>query len=285
MALSLVAPASGYSRPSTVSVLIAVGARFVDEHPPRAELILAGQARPPMFNRLSLTLKAKFSRLLERAEDPVEILDYSYGQQLEQLYGLRRGVADLVTAKKRVEHQRDRRQDQFRRLDVGARKALELGREDLARQALERKRLVAHELFDLNQMVADLERQQAQMTARVGEHRSRLQRFGSHKEVAKAQYVAAKAQLAISDAAAGLSSQLRDVGSKIERTVQRVEEMNLRADVIQELEASGTLAPLGSGEDDIDRQLRAMSYGGSVDDQITRIKLELDRGNSSTPPS
>src|ERR1700722_5522775 len=237
-----------------------------------------------MFNRLSLTLKAKFSRLLDRAEDPVEILDYSYGQQLEQLYGLRRGVADLVTAKKRVEHQRDRRQDQFRRLDVGARKALELGREDLARQALERKRLVGQELFDLNQMVADLERQQAQMTARVGEHRSRIQRFGSHKEVAKAQYVAAKAQLAISDAAAGLSSQLRDVGSKIERTVQRVEEMNLRADVIQELEASGTLAPLGSGEDDIDRQLREMSYGGSVDDQITRIKLELGRGNSSTPP-
>jgi phage shock protein A len=286
MALSLVAPASGcYSRPSTVSVLITVGARFVDEHPPRGELILAGQARPPMFNRLSLTLKAKFSRLLDRAEDPVEILDYSYSQQLEQLYGLRRGVADLVTAKKRVEHQRDRRQDQFRRLDVGARKALELGREDLARQALERKRLVGQELFDLNQMVADLERQQAQMTARVGEHRSRIQRFGSHKEVAKAQYVAAKAQLAISDAAAGLSSQLRDVGSKIERTVQRVEEMNLRADVIQELEASGTLAPLGSGEDDIDRQLREMSYGGSVDDQITRIKLELDRGNSSTPPS
>jgi phage shock protein A len=215
----------------------------------------------------------------------VEILDYSYSQQVEQLYGLRRGVADLVTAKKRLVLQRDRRQDQFHRLDLGARKALELGREDLARQALERKRLVGQELFDLNQMVADLERQQAQMIARLSEHRSRIQRFGSRKEVAKAQYVAAKAQLAISDAAAGLSSQLRDVGSKIERTMQRVEDMNLRADVIQELEASGTLAPLGTGEDDIDRQLREMSYGGSVDEQITRIKLELDRRTSSNPPS
>src|ERR1700727_2973506 len=129
-------------------------------------------------------------------------------------------------------------------------------------------------------MVAHLERQQAQMVARLGEHRSRIQRFGSRKEVAKAQYVAAKAQLVISDAAAGLSAQLRDVGSKIERSVQRVEDMNLRADVIEELEASGTLAALGTGEDDIDRQLREMSFGGSIDAQLARIKLELDGGKA-----
>jgi phage shock protein A len=235
-----------------------------------------------MLNRLSLRLKAWFSRLLDRAEDPVEILDYSYDQQLERLYDTRRDVADLVTAKHRVVHQRDRRQDEFRRLDTGARKAIELGREDLARQALERKRLIGQELFDLNQMVADLERQQAQVVARAGEYRLSVQRFRSQKELAKAQYIAAKAQLAISDAAEGVAGQLRDVGSKIQRTMQKVEDMNLRADVIEELEASGTLAPLGAGEDDIDRQLRELSSGGSIDAQIARIKLDLER--RSTPP-
>lgn len=53
--------------------------------------------------------------------------------------------------------------------------------------------------------------------------------------------------------------------------------MNLRAEVIQELEASGTLAPLGTDEDDIDRQLRQLRDGGSIDDRIARIKLEIDR--------
>jgi phage shock protein A len=232
-----------------------------------------------MFNRLSLQLKAKFARLLDRAESPAEILDYSYERQLEQLYGMRRDVADLVTAKQRVVHDRDRRQDQLGKLDMGARKALELGREDLARQALERKQRVGQELVALNQIVADLERQQAQMVAGIGEYRDRIQRFRSHKELVKAQYVAAKAQLAISEAAAGLSSQLREVGAKIERSMLRVEDMNLRADVIEELEASGTLAPLGTGEDDIDRQLRELSYGGSVDDQLAKLKLDLDRRN------
>ena len=89
--------------------------------------------------------------------------------------------------------------------------------------------------------------------------------------------MAAKAQLAISEAAAGLSSQLREVGAKIDHTMLRVEDMNLRAAVTEELEATGVLTPLGTGEDDIDRQLRELSYGGSVDDQLTRMKLELER--------
>jgi phage shock protein A len=214
----------------------------------------------------------------------VEILDYSYERQVEQLYVLRRDVADLVTAKKRVAHQRDRRQNQFLKLEAGARKALELGREDLARQALERKQLVGQELLGLGQVVSDLERQQAQMVARGREARSRVERFRTRKELAKAQYAAAKAQLAISDAVAGLSSQLHEAWLKIERAMEKAEDMNVRAEVIAELESAGTLAPIGTGEDDIDRQLRELSSGGSIDAQIARMKLELDRGNSSRTP-
>lgn len=237
-----------------------------------------------MFDRLKLTLNAKFSRLLDRAEDPVEILDYSYTRQVEQLYGMRRDVADLVTAKKRVAHQRDRRRAQFLKLDAGARKALELGREDLARQALERKRLVGQDLFGLDQLVSDLERQQAQMLARGREARARVERFRSDKELVKARYTAAKAQLAISDAVAGLSSQLREAGLRIERAMEQAEEMNLRADVIQELESTGVLAEIGTGEDDIDRQLRLLRSGGSVDAEISRLKHELARVKPGNPP-
>lgn len=231
-----------------------------------------------MFNRLTQILKAKLSGLLDRAEDPVEMLDYGYERQVEQLYGLRRDVADLVTAKKRVAHQRDRRQAQFLKLDAGARKALELGREDLARQALERKMLVGEELVGLGQIVWDLERQQAQMIARGRDARARVERSRSRNELAKAQYTAAKAQLAISDAVAGLSSQLREAGLRMERAMEKAEDMNIRAEVIQELESAGTLAAIGAGEDDIDRQLRELSSGGSIDAQISRMKHELGRG-------
>jgi phage shock protein A len=234
-----------------------------------------------MFNRLRLILKAKISGLLDRAEDPGEILDYSYQRQVEQLHGMRRSVADLVTAKKHIERQRDRHQDHFLKLHNGARKALELGREDIARQALERQRRVGEELIGLNLQVSELERQQAQMVARERDTRAKLERFRSRKEVTKAQYAAAKAQLAISEGVAGLSSQLRDAGLSIQRTMDKVEEMNLRAEVMEELESSGVLTPIGSGEDDIDRQLRAMSSGGSIDAEISRLRGELNRGRSA----
>jgi phage shock protein A len=232
-----------------------------------------------MLKRLIGALRAKFSGLLDRVEDPAEMLDYSYERQMEQLYGMRRDVADLVTAKKRVARLRDRRQDQFLKLQSSARQALELGREDLARQALERKLVVGEELVGLNQQVSDLERQQAQLIARGREARARLERFRALKEVTKAQYAAAKAHLAVSDAIAGLSSQLSDAGLRIERTMDKVEGMNARADAMQELERAGTLAPIGTGEDDIDRQLRELTSGASIDTQISRMKLELGRGD------
>ncbi len=228
-----------------------------------------------MFKRLKLSLKAKLSRLLDRAEDPAEILDYSYERHVEQLYGMRRDIADLVTAKKRLGRLRDNRERQFLKLQTGARAALEYGREDLAREALERKRLVGQELVGLNQQVSELEHQQAQMVARGRAARMRLERFRATKEVTKAQYAAARAQLAISDTVAGLSSQLREAGLRIERANHQVEEMNLQADVREELERTGVLTPIGSGEDDIDRQLRQLASGESVDRELARMKREL----------
>jgi phage shock protein A len=55
-----------------------------------------------LFSRTMTIIKAKFSKLLDRAEDPRETLDYSYEEQLKQLQNVKRGVADVTTAKKRL---------------------------------------------------------------------------------------------------------------------------------------------------------------------------------------
>ena len=39
---------------------------------------------------MSSVVKAKISKLLDRAEDPTETLDYGYEKQLEQLQNVRR---------------------------------------------------------------------------------------------------------------------------------------------------------------------------------------------------
>src|SRR5438034_11404255 len=110
-----------------------------------------------LMSRASTVVKAKFSKLLDKAEDPAETLDYSYEQQLTLLQNVKRGIADVVTAKKRLQMQQTQLEQSVVKLETQARQALGGGREDLARQALERKSAVQTQLQDLDGQVKTLE--------------------------------------------------------------------------------------------------------------------------------
>jgi phage shock protein A len=198
--------------------------------------------------RLSILIKAKLSRLLDRAEDPGETLDYGSVRQTEQLTGLRNAILELVTAKKRLERQAEHRRADLARLDAGARRALELGNEELARRAIERKSSIVAELIELVGQVADLEAQQAKMVASERATRSRLERFRAQKEVVKATYSAAQAQLAAGESAEELSRQLADVGSVTRHMQDQVDEISVRASALEELQRAGLLDMPGEFE-------------------------------------
>src|SRR4030095_10642638 len=114
---------------------------------------------PGLAGRMSTVIKAKVSRLLDRAEDPGETLDYGYQKQTELLQNVKKGIADVVTSKKRLQMQTQKLEQQVVKLDTQARQALAQGREDLARTALERKTLAQTEMQSLDQQVKELEQE------------------------------------------------------------------------------------------------------------------------------
>jgi phage shock protein A len=237
---------------------------------------------PGMGGRMSTVIKAKISRLLDRAEDPGETLDYSYQKQLESLQNVKKGIADVVTAKKRLQMQSQKLEQSVVKLDTQARQALSAGNEDLARVALERKNVAQTELQSLDQQVAELEQQQEKLTESEQKLRTKIETFRTKKEVIKAQYSAAEAQVRISEAATGVGEQMADVGLAMQRAVDKTEQMRARADAVSELEAAGTfddLTALGPGQDDIDRQLSALSSSTQVDDELAKMKAELGTGS------
>jgi phage shock protein A len=242
-------------------------------------------AMPGLSGRMSTVVKAKISKLLDRAEDPSETLDYSYQKQIELLQNVKKGIADVVTSKKRLQLQEEKLKQQVVKLDTQARQALSAGQEDLARTALERKNVIQTELQSLDSQVAQLEQQQEQMTASEQKLRTKLEQFRSKKEVIKAQYSAAEAQVKISEAATGVGEEMADVGLAMQRAIDKTENMKARADAVGELEASGTfddLTQLGSGQDDIDRQLAALSSSSAVEDDLAKMKAELGSGQPSS---
>src|SRR5918998_271309 len=214
-----------------------------------------------LMNRASTVVKAKLSKLLDRAEDPGETLDYSYEQQLQLLQNVKRGVADVVTAKKRLQLQTEKLESSLVKLDTQARQALGAGREDLARQALERKAAVQQQLQGLDTQVQQLEAQQEKLVASERQLSAKIEAFRSQKEVIKAQYSAAEAQVRIGEAATGIGEQMADTGLAIERARNKVEQMQARAGAVEELTAAGTLEDFTSLESPLDRELAQLTAG------------------------
>jgi phage shock protein A len=233
---------------------------------------------PGLMSRASTVVKAKFSKLLDRAEDPGETLDYSYERQLQLLQNVKRGVADVVTAKKRLEMQTQQLEQSVVKLETQARQAVGAGREDLARQALERKSAVQQQLQGLDQQVQGLSAQQEKLVASQKQLQAKIEAFRSQKEVIKAQYSAAEASVRIGEAATGIGEQMADTGLAIQRAKDKTEQMQARASAIDELTTSGALEDFTSDQTQLDRELAQLSSSSQVDDELAKMKTELGSG-------
>jgi phage shock protein A len=231
------------------------------------------------MSRASTIIRAKFSKLLDRAEDPTETLDYSYEKQLELLQNVKRGIADVVTAKKRLQLQTKQLEQSMVKLEEQARQALAAGREDLARAALERKSAVQQQLQGLDGQIAQLEDQQEKLVAREKQLQAKIESFRSEKEVIKAQYSAAEAQVRIGEAATGIGEQMADTGLAIQRARDKTEQMQARAGAIDELTAAGTLTDFtGGGQTELDRELAELASQSQVNSELDAMKAELGAG-------
>ena len=226
-----------------------------------------------MMSRMATIVKSKMNRVMDNAEDPRETLDYSYEKQLELLRNVKRGVVEMVTAKRRLEMQASKVQANLTTLDSQARQALEAGREDLARLALERKQAAVMELQGLDQQVADMEIEQEKLTNAEKRLQAKVQAFRTKKEVIKAQYNAAQAQVRIGSALSGVSEEMGDVSLAIERAENKTENMRARAGAIDELVEAGVLDdPVGGSKDDISRELEKLTSATNVEAELAALK-------------
>jgi phage shock protein A len=194
---------------------------------------------------------------------------------IQQLQNVKRGVADVVTAKKRLELQTQSIEQNVVKLETQARQALAANREDLARQALERKAVAQQQLQGLDTQVQQLATQQEQLVASQQQLEARIESFRSEKEVIKAQYSAAQAQVKIGEAATGIGKGMNDTGMAIQRARDKTEELQARASAIDELTAAGALEDLGDNRTALDRELAQISATSQVDDELAKLKAEV----------
>ena len=229
------------------------------------------------MNRITTVIKQKANILIEKYEDPREALDYSYTKQIELLNKLRRDIAEVVTAKRRLEMQKAKLWDNIRTLDEQARRSVDAEREDLARLALERKNANLMQLQGLDKQIAEMLSEQEKLEQTERRLSTKVEEFKSKKEVIKAQYSAAEAQVRIKENVAGISEEMTDIGMSLNKAEEKTEKMKAKSGALDEMINSGVLTDYTSSKDSIEQELEQITVKGSVDEELAKLKAERQR--------
>jgi phage shock protein A len=235
-----------------------------------------------LTNRITTLLKQKVNTLLDKYEDPKEALDYSYQNQIETMNKLRRSIAEVVTAKTRLQMQKTKLVENIRTLDEESRRAIDQDREDLAKLALERKNANMLQLQNLDKQIVDMQTQQDKLEQTEKRLSTKVEEFRSKKEVIKAQYTAAEAQVRIKENLTGISEEMADVGVAMNKAEDKTEQMKAKAQALDEMIDSGVLTDYTSNKDDIEGELEKMTVKSSVDQELTKLKAERDKRQKKT---
>jgi phage shock protein A len=222
-----------------------------------------------LFDRIKRVVSANLNDLVNKAEDPEKMLEQAILEMQEDLVQLRQGVAQAIAAQKRTEKQYNDAQNEINKWQRNAQLALQKGDDNLARQALERKKTYTE---TGNALKASLDQQDVQVETlkrNLIQLESKISEAKTKKEMLKARITTAKAQEQLQSMVSGMNT------SSAMAAFERMEEKVL----LQEARAqsAGELASA-----DLESQFAQLEGSSYVDDELAALKASIA---PATPPN
>jgi phage shock protein A len=235
-----------------------------------------------LFQRAHDILAAKTNKALDAAEQPDEMLDLSYEQMLDHLTKVRQALVTVAASRKQIELQEQQLQHSADHLQEQAKAALGLGKEDLAREALQRKAAAQAQIDGMESQRQQLSEEEEKLEQTLAALQERVNQFRTQKETLKAQYTAANAEASVNESVAGISTTLGDSGAALQRAQDKIANMQARAGALDELLQSGVLEDVGGDTDDIQKELDEAGSSADVDRELAALKAQI--GPASPTP-
>ena len=235
-----------------------------------------------LFQRAHDILAAKTNKALDAAEKPDEMLDLSYEQMLDHLTKVRQALVTVAASRKQIELQEQQLQHSVDHLQEQAKAALALGKEDLAREALQRKAAAQDQIDGMESQHQQLNEEEEKLEQTLAALQERVSQFRTQKETLKAQYTAASAEASVDESIAGISSTLGDSGAALQRAQDKIANMQARAGALDELLQSGVLEDVGGDTDDIQKELDEAGSSADIDRELAALKAQI--GPASPTP-
>lgn len=222
-----------------------------------------------LFDRIGRVVKANLNDLVSKAEDPEKILEQAILEMQEDLVQLRQGVAQAIASQKRSEQQYNQNQNEANKWDRNARLALQKGDENLARQALERKKTFSETANTLKATVDQQVSQIDTLKRSLVALESKISEAKTKKDMLKARASAAKAQEQLQSTVGRLGTS--SAMAAFERMEEKVLMQEARAQAAGELTGS-----------DLESQFAQLEAGSDVDDELLALKAQMSLGPATS---
>ncbi|XZN89086.1 MAG: PspA/IM30 family protein [Microcoleus sp.] len=221
-----------------------------------------------LFDRLWRVIRANINSLVGAAEDPEKILEQATIDMQEDLVQLRQAVAGAIAAQKRTERQYSQAESTATEWYQRAQLALQKNDENLAREALTRKKFYQETAMT---MKASLEQQKVVVT-KLKENMRALESKISEAKSKKDMYIARARSAAASERLDKMMGNLNTGSglSAFERMEEKVMQLEARSEAIAEL-----------GTNDLEKKFLALESGGDVDAQLAAMKAQMLPGNNT----
>ncbi len=218
-----------------------------------------------MFERFVNMIRAIFGAILGKVEDPSLLLEQSYQDLNTNVMQVRQAVAQALATEKQIEQQRQKNLEQIQTWHNRASMAVQQQKDDLAKQALQRKQQYTQVAAEQEILLKNQHQTTEALKERLADLEGEVQKAYSKKQV-----------LIARDKAAQATSKANELLSKTNAygtlsTMDRMEEK------VQEREArSAALAELAG--DQIEKQFKNLESKTDLDQDLAALKNELGMG-------
>jgi phage shock protein A len=219
-----------------------------------------------LFDRLSRVVRANLNDMVSKAEDPEKILEQALIDMQEDLVQLRQAVARAIATQKRTEQQYNKNQAEANNWQQRAQLALQKGDDNLAREALVRRKANADTAATLKGQLDQQTTQVDTLKRNLIALESKISEAKTKKDMLRSRAAAAKAneQLQNTIGRLGTSSAM----GAFERMEEKVLEMEARSQAAHELTGN-----------ELEQQFAMLESGSNVDDELAAMKAQLTGGS------
>lgn len=236
-----------------------------------------------ILDRMTRLVRANINDMLDQAEDPEKMLNELLREMESSIREARVAVANTIAQEKELEADLQDSQREAREWERRAELAVTSGKDDLAREALRRKRdaesigtVYAQQLTSQQEMVARLKQQLQMLEAKQAEAESK-------RDVLIARHRATRAQRQITETVSSLPG--LDSFSELDRMEKRIRGEEAKTAALGELQGEDLDYQFYEldRDDDIESQLAALkSRSGGGEDPLG-LESGSTSGSSSSP--